>query len=95
MLASQSAIEAFAAAITVYLGCLETENNEALAANPTLTEEQKRERRKILRQKQNAAAVDAQTWADDFNAQVTIWNQAASGQRTVASAPTAQSVLAR
>ena len=75
MLASQKAVKAFDAAITAYQSCLETENNEALAANPTLTEEQKGERMKILAQKQNAAVDDAQAWADKLNAQIRVWRE--------------------
>ena len=75
MLASQKAVKAFDAAITAYQGCLETENNEALAANPTLTEEQKSERMKILAQKQNAAVDDSQGWADKLNAQIRVWRE--------------------
>ncbi len=75
MLASQKEVKAFDSAITGYQGCLETENNEALAANPTLTEEQKNERMKILAQKQNAAVDDSQAWADKLNAQIRVWRE--------------------
>ena len=72
MLASQKAVKAFDAAITVYQGCLETENNEALAANPTLTEEQKGEQMKILAKKQNATVDEAQAGSDKLNAQTRV-----------------------
>jgi hypothetical protein len=73
MLASQKAVKAFDAAITAYQSCLETENNEAIAANPSLSEEQRRERMNILAQRQNAAVDDAQSWADKINAQIRVW----------------------
>jgi hypothetical protein len=73
MLASQKAVKAFDAAITAYQSCLETENNEAIAANPSLSEEQRGERMNILAQRQNAAVDDAQSWADKINAQIRVW----------------------
>ncbi|MEY2721668.1 MAG: hypothetical protein ACO32H_08490 [Steroidobacteraceae bacterium] len=75
MLAAQRAVKAFDAAITAYQGCLEQENNSALAANPEMTEEQKAERLKILGQKQNAAVDDAQALADRFNAQIRVYRE--------------------
>jgi hypothetical protein len=75
MLAAQRAVKAFDAAITAYQGCLEAENNEALAANPDLTEDQKNERLKIVAQKQNAAVDEAQALADRFNAQIRVYRE--------------------
>lgn len=75
MLAAQRAVKAFDAAITAYQGCLESENNAALAANPDLTEDQKKERLNILAQKQNAAVDDAQALADRLNAQIRVYKE--------------------
>lgn len=75
MLAAQRAVKAFDAAITAYQGCLESENNAALAANPDLTEDQKKERLNILAQKQNAAVDDAQAQADRLNAQIRVYKE--------------------
>jgi hypothetical protein len=73
MLAAQRAVKAFDAAITTYQGCLESENNAAFAANPDLTEDQKKERLNILGQKQNAAVDEAQALADRLNAQIRVY----------------------
>jgi len=75
MLAGQRAVKAFDAEITAYQSCLETEHNEALAANPGLTTDQKNERAKILAQKQNAAVDEAQGVADRFNAQIRVYRE--------------------
>ena len=75
MLAGQRAVKAFDAEITAYQACLETEHNDALAANPGLTTDQKNERVKILAQKQNAAVDEAQGVADRFNAQIRVYRE--------------------
>jgi hypothetical protein len=75
MLAGQRSVKAFDAAITEYQNCLETEHNAALAANPNLTEEQKKERANILTQKMNAAVDEAQGLADQLNAQIRAYRE--------------------
>lgn len=75
MLSSQRAVKAFDAGITSYQGCLESENNAALAANPDLTEDQKSEHLRIVFQKQNAAVDEAQALADQLNAQIRIFKE--------------------
>jgi NAD(P)-dependent dehydrogenase (short-subunit alcohol dehydrogenase family) len=50
MLESQKAVKQFDAEVTSYQGCLEAEHKAALAADATLTEEQKAERAKIVAQ---------------------------------------------
>jgi len=75
MLVGQRAVKAFDAAITEYQNCLETEHNAALAANPDLTEEQKKERGSILAQKMNAAVDEAQGLADRLNAQIRVYRE--------------------
>jgi hypothetical protein len=55
--------------------CLETEHNAALAAAGELTEDQKKERARVLAQKQNAAADEAQQVADRFNEQVKVYRE--------------------
>jgi hypothetical protein len=75
MVTSQKAYKAFDAAIADYQRCLEGEHNEALAANPALTDEQKAERIKILNQKVNASAVEAETAAEKINAQIRVWRE--------------------
>lgn len=75
MLTAQRAVKAFDAAITAYQGCLESENNAAFAANPDLTDEQRKERLNILGQKQNAAVDEAQALADRLNAQIRVYRE--------------------
>jgi hypothetical protein len=75
MLAGQRAVKAFDAAITEYQSCLENEHNAALAANPDLTDEQKKERANILTQKMNAAVDEAQALADRLNAQIRVYRE--------------------
>ena len=75
MLAGQRAVKAFDAAITDYQACLEAEHNAALAANPDLTEEQKKERVNILTQKMNSAVDEAQGLADRLNAQIRVYRE--------------------
>ena len=75
MLATQKLVKQFDADIGVYQTCLETEHNAALAKETSLSEEQKAERQKILAQKQNAAADDAQALATRFNDQVKVYRE--------------------
>jgi formiminotetrahydrofolate cyclodeaminase len=75
MLATQKLVKQFDADISAYQTCLETEHNESLAKEPNLSEEQKAERQKILAQKQNAAADDAQAVATRFNDQVKVYQK--------------------
>ena len=75
MLESQKAVKQFDAEVTSYQGCLEAEHKAALAADATLTEEQKAERAKIVAQKHNAAADDAQAAADKLNAQIRVYKE--------------------
>jgi hypothetical protein len=75
MLAAQKAVKQFDADIGAYQTCLETEHNEALSAAGTLTEEQRKERARVLAQKQNAAADEAQAVADRFNEQVKVYRE--------------------
>ena len=75
MLVGQRAVKAFDAAITEYQACLEKEHNDALAANPDLTEDQRKERASILTQKMNAAVDEAQALADQLNAQIRIYRE--------------------
>lgn len=76
MLAAQKAVKQFDADIGAYQTCLETEHNQALAAEgDKLTEDQKKERARVLAQKQNAAADEAQQIADRFNVQVKVYRE--------------------
>lgn len=75
MLATQKLVKQFDTDIGAYQTCLETEHNAAVAGEPNLTEAQKGERQKILAQKQNAAADDAQSVATRFNDQVKIYRE--------------------
>ncbi len=70
MLAMQKLVKQFDTEIGAYQTCLETEYNDALAEGTNLTDAQKTERKKMLSQKQNAAADDATTVAARFNDQV-------------------------
>lgn len=76
MLASQKQVKGFDASITDYQACLQKEHDDALAANPDMTDDQKNERMKILVQKQNAAVDEAQRWADQLNAQIRVYREA-------------------
>jgi len=75
MVAAQRAVKQFDADITVYQACVEKEHKDALAANSSLTGEQKAEREKIVVQKLNAAVDDAQLWADRLNAQIRVYRE--------------------
>ena len=75
MLATQKLVKQFDTDIGAYQTCLETEHNAAISGEPNLTEQQKAERQKILAQKQNAAADDAQSVATRFNDQVKIYRE--------------------
>lgn len=75
MLATQKLVKQFDADIGAYQTCLETEHNEMLAKEGNLTDQQKAERQKMLAQKQNAAADDAQAVAARFNDQVKIYRE--------------------
>ena len=58
MRAAQAEVKRFNEEITAYQTCLKSEHDAALAANPNLTEEQKKEREQIYASK-NDAAFDA------------------------------------
>ena len=76
MLAAQKAVKQFDADIGAYQTCLETEHNDALASEgDKLSEDQKKERMRVLAQKQNAAADEAQQLADRFNEQVKVYRE--------------------
>jgi hypothetical protein len=75
MLAAQKAVKQFDADIGAYQTCLETEHNAAIGAAGDLTEDQKKERARVLAQKQNAAADEAQQVADRFNVQVKVYRE--------------------
>jgi len=75
MLATQKLVKQFDTDIGAYQTCLETEQNEALAKEANLTDAQKAERKKMLAQKQNAAADDAIAVAARFNDQVKIYRE--------------------
>ena len=75
MLASQKEVKAFDFAITGYQGCLETQFNEAVAAQPNMTPEARGELEKIRDQKTNAAVDEAQAVADRLNPQIRTWRE--------------------
>lgn len=75
MLATQKLVKQFDTEVGAYQTCLETEQNEALAKEANLTDAQKAERKKMLAQKQNAAADDATAVAARFNEQVRIYRE--------------------
>lgn len=81
MIAAQRGVKQFDADITAYQNCLETEFNEAMAKETTLTEEQKKERRKIVDQKMNAAVDEAQGLADRLNAQIRVYKEKAAAKK--------------
>ena len=75
MLASQKEVKAFDAAITGYQSCLETQFNDAVAAQPDMTPEARGELEKIRDQKMNAAVDEAQAVADRLNTQIRTWRE--------------------
>ena len=76
MLATQKLVKQFDTEIGAYQTCLETEHNEALAKDgDKLTEDQKKERLRVLATKQNAAADEAQAVANRFNDQVKVYRE--------------------
>jgi hypothetical protein len=52
-----------------------------MAKEASLTEEQKKERRKIVDQKLNAAVDDAQGLADRLNAQIRVYKEKAAAKK--------------
>ncbi len=76
MLAAQKAVKQFDTDVGAYQTCLENEHNEVMAREgDKLSEQQKKERLRILQQKQNAAAEEAQALADRFNEQVRVYRE--------------------
>jgi hypothetical protein len=75
MLAAQKAVKQFDADVGAYQTCLEKELNDGLAAAPSLTEEQKKERQKIVVQKQNAAADEVTSLAARLNEQIRVYKE--------------------
>lgn len=75
MLASQREVKAFDSAITGYQSCLETQFNEAVAAQTDMTPEARAELEKIRDQKMNAAVDEAQAVADRLNTQIRTWRE--------------------
>jgi hypothetical protein len=76
MLAAQKAVKQFDTDVGAYQTCLENEHNDAMAREgENLTEEQKKELIRILAQKQNAAADEAQALANRFNEQVKVYRE--------------------
>ena len=75
MLASQKEVKAFDAAITGYQSCLETQFNDAVAAQPDMTPEARVELEKIRDQKMSAAVDEAQAVADRLNTQIRTWRE--------------------
>ena len=81
MIAAQRGVKQFDADITAYQNCLETEFNDAMSKETSLTEEQKKERRKIVDQKMNAAVDEAQGLADRLNAQIRVYKEKAAAKK--------------
>jgi hypothetical protein len=81
MIAAQRGVKQFDADITAYQSCLETEFNDAMSKETSLTEEQKKERRKIVDQKMNAAVDEAQGLADRLNAQIRVYKEKAAAKK--------------
>ncbi|MFZ9653036.1 MAG: hypothetical protein ACO3A8_06785 [Steroidobacteraceae bacterium] len=81
MITAQRAVKQFDADITAYQNCVETEFSDAMAKEASLTEEQKKERRKIVDQKLNAAVDDAQGLADRLNAQIRVYKEKAAAKK--------------
>jgi hypothetical protein len=75
MLAGQKEVKSFDAAITAYQACLETQFNTTVAAQPDMTPEARAELEKIRDQKMNAAVDEAQSVADQLNAQIRVWKE--------------------
>lgn len=76
MQAAMKAVKQFDADVGAYQTCLENEHNEVMAREgDKLTEQQKKERARILAQKQNAAADEAQALANRFNEQVKVYRE--------------------
>ena len=81
MIAAQRGVKQFDADITAYQNCLESEFNDAMSKEASLTEEQKKERRKIVDQKMNAAVDEAQGLADRLNAQIRVYKEKAAAKK--------------
>ena len=92
MLRSQRAVKEFDAGITAYQLCIEEEVNAAIKADPTLTENQKTDRLRVLAQKQNAAVDEAQALADRLNAQIRIFKERNSASSRTGDAAATASV---
>jgi hypothetical protein len=76
MLEAQKAVKQFDADVGAYQTCLENEHNDAMSREgDKLSEDQKKERIRMLAQKQNAAADEAQALANRFNEQVKVYRE--------------------
>lgn len=70
MLAGQTAVKEYVAAMESYLACIEKEETEIVASMPDLTEEERASREAALTKKYNAAVEEMELVAAQFNEEV-------------------------
>ncbi len=70
MLAGQSSVKAYMAAMETYLACIEKEEQDTLATMTDITEEESATRDAALTKKYNAAVAEMELIAAQFNEQV-------------------------
>lgn len=92
MIAAQSAVKAFLAAVDEYLICIEQEEKDAIAAMPEvdesdeeavkLREEEIKRRDQLLSKRFDAANEEKFLFGEQWNQQVRAYNERRSGQGT-------------
>lgn len=80
MIASQTAVKAFLAAVDEYLLCIEEEEKEAIAAMDNPDEETIKRRDELLSKRFDAANEEKFLFGEKWNQQVRAYNAQKSGQ---------------
>jgi hypothetical protein len=76
MLAGQTAVKDYMAAMETYLSCIEQEEKDTVASMTEITEEEKASRDEALTKKYNAAVEEMELVAAQFNEQVRAYKAA-------------------
>ena len=76
MLARQSSVKLYMAAMEKYLDCIAKKENDTLAAMPDITDEERKNRADALTKKHNAAVNEMELVAAEFNEAVRDYKEA-------------------
>ena len=82
MIAAQTAVKEFLAAIDEYLDCIEQEEKDAIAAMDNPDEETIRRRDELLSKRFDAANEEKFLFGEQWNQQVRAYNERKSGQNS-------------